>query len=85
MGVVLLDELQVRQMGHGVGVEGAEGGQERRGGGGRGDPFGRGVVEVLQDDVDTDGGAGPAEAVEEVDGHGLVGAGAGAGVGVAVR
>lgn len=53
-------------------MEFAQGVEEGGGGGGRGDPFGGGVVDVLQDDVDADGGAGPAEAVEEVDWHGEV-------------
>lgn len=43
--------------------------QERHGGCGRADPFRRGIVEVLQDDVDTDQGAWPAEAVYEVGRH----------------
>ena len=51
-------------------MEFAEGVKQGGGGGGGGYPFGGGVVDVVEDDVDANGGAGPAEAVQEVDRHG---------------
>ena len=51
-------------------MELTQGFEEGGGGSGRGDPFGGGVVDVVEDDVDADGGARPAKAVEEVDRHG---------------
>ena len=50
-------------------MEGEEGGEEGGGAGGGGDVFGGDGGEVVHDGVDADGGAGPAEAVEEVDWH----------------
>lgn len=43
--------------------------EERDRGRGRHDPFGRGVFEVIEDDVDADHGALPAEAVHKVGRH----------------
>jgi len=72
-GVVLLDEAQGGQRGHQVWVQGREVGVQGAGGRGRHQPFGGRVVQVLQDNVDADEGPRPAEAVEEVGGHCLLG------------
>lgn len=50
-------------------IEAVEGVEDGEGGCGRNDPFGCGVFEVLKDDVNTNIGSLPAEAVDEIGWH----------------
>ena len=69
-GVVLLDEVEVRQVGELFWIHLLEILGQLGGGGRCHEPLAGAVSEVLDDDVDADGEARPAEAMDEPGGHG---------------